>query len=315
MDERTRWADSITAAWRSTLEAVFETGRLLCEAKAVLEYGQWLAMIASDLPFSARTTDRLMAIYRDQRLADETHVSFLPTSWGTLYEITRLDDDTFDHLIEIGVINPECERADITAALKADKRKDKVARIARQIKETNEALPEIEKVYGVILADPPWQFEPYSRETGMDRAADNHYPTATIDKIIELAPPAADDAVLFLWATVPMLLQAIDAMEQWGFSYKSHWIWHKDQQGTGYWSRNVHELLLIGTRGEIPAPLMGTQPLSVIDGPVGEHSVKPPIFHELVERFYPDIPKLEMYARSDRPGWEFWGAEAPGIAA
>jgi hypothetical protein len=55
----------------------------------------------------------------------------------------------------------------------------------------------------VIYADPPWRLEPYLRETGMDCAADNHYPTMGLAAIKALEVPAAKDAVLFLWATVP----------------------------------------------------------------------------------------------------------------
>jgi hypothetical protein len=71
--------------------------------------------------------------------------------------------------------------------------------------------------YGVILADPEWRFEPYSRETGMDRSADNHYPTSSLDAIKARDVPsiAADDSVLFLWATVPMLPQALEVMAAW----------------------------------------------------------------------------------------------------
>ena len=72
--------------------------------------------------------------------------------------------------------------------------------------------------YGVIVADPEWRFEPYSRETGMDRAADNHYPTSVTDIIAERDVPsiAADDCVLFLWATVPMLEDAMECTESVG---------------------------------------------------------------------------------------------------
>jgi hypothetical protein len=61
------------------------------------------------------------------------------------------------------------------------------------------------EVYGVIYADPAWRFEPFSRDTGMDRAADNHYPTMRLDDIKALPIPAAKNCVLFLWATAPML--------------------------------------------------------------------------------------------------------------
>ena len=72
------------------------------------------------------------------------------------------------------------------------------------------------QLYGVLLADPPWRFEPRSRETGMDRAADNHYPTADVDEISALEVPAAPDCVLFLWATVPMFVEALMVMESGG---------------------------------------------------------------------------------------------------
>ena len=78
------------------------------------------------------------------------------------------------------------------------------------------------KLYGVIYADPPWRFEPYSRDTGMDRAADNHYPTLTVSEIAALKVPTARDCVLFLWATAPMLPEALNVLGSWGFAYKTH---------------------------------------------------------------------------------------------
>lgn len=167
-------------------------------------------------------------------------------------------------------------------------------------------------LYNVIYADPPWRFEPWSRETGMDRAADNHYPTMTIDRLSALEPPAADDCVLFLWATAPMLPEALSVMKVWGFSYKSHCVWVKPRIGTGYWFRNAHELLLVGTRGNVPAPSPGTQMSSVIEEAVGRHSEKPLAFAEMIERLFPNSARLEMFARSGREGWASWGNEADG---
>lgn len=173
------------------------------------------------------------------------------------------------------------------------------------------ALPD--KKYGVILADPEWRFEVYSRDTGMDRAADNHYPTSATEAICArpVGDIAAKDCVLFLWATVPMLPDALKVMAAWGFEYKSHAIWRKDRIGTGYWFRNAHELLLVGTRGDIPAPAMGTQLPSVIEAPVTAHSAKPEAFLELIETYFPTLPKIELNRRGPaRPGWDAWGNEA-----
>jgi N6-adenosine-specific RNA methylase IME4 len=167
--------------------------------------------------------------------------------------------------------------------------------------------------YGVIVADPEWRFEPYSRETGMDRAADNHYPTSITDIIAQrdIASIAADDCVLFLWATVPMLEDAMDVLKAWGFKYKSHAIWDKVHIGTGYWFRNRHELLLVGTKGDIPAPAMGDQFASVMTIARKEHSAKPEQFLELIEQYFPNLPKIELNRRGPaRPGWDAWGNEA-----
>jgi N6-adenosine-specific RNA methylase IME4 len=166
-----------------------------------------------------------------------------------------------------------------------------------------------EERYGVIYADPPWRFQPYSVNTGMDRAADNHYPTMTLDSIKSMKVPAADDCVLFLWATVPMLPQAFEVMHAWGFNYKSHCVWLKDWLGTGYWFRNKHELLLVGTRGNIPAPAQGQQYASVIEACVGKHSEKPGHFVEMIEELFPNLPAIELFARGPRLGWKVWGNE------
>ena len=167
--------------------------------------------------------------------------------------------------------------------------------------------------FGVIVADPEWQFEPWSRATGMDRAADNHYPTSCTEVIAarDVASIAADDCVLFLWATAPMLPHALTVMAAWGFDYRSHLVWYKNKKGTGYWFRNCHELLLVGVRGSVPAPAPGTQPPSVLTPPVGAHSAKPECFLELIEFYYPTLPKIELNRRGPaRSGWSAWGNES-----
>jgi len=163
-----------------------------------------------------------------------------------------------------------------------------------------------EKVYGVIYADPPWKFVTGFTNTTV---ADNHYPCLPTETIKAPTVPAADDCVLFLWATVPMLPQCLDVMSAWDFAYKSLIVWVKDRTGTGYWTLNKIELLLIGTRGNIPAPLPGAQPSQVIEAPRGRHSEKPAIFAEHIERLFPNVPKLEMFARKARPGWDCHGNE------
>ncbi len=169
------------------------------------------------------------------------------------------------------------------------------------------ALPD--KRYGVILADPNWRFEVWSRETGLGRDATNHYATSELDAIKARDVPsiAADDAVLGLWSTAP--------------TPKSPEL-YEGNSGTGYWLRNQHEVLLIGTRGAIPCPAPGTQWPSVIVAPCGAHSEKPTFAHEFFETFFPNLPKIELYARKRRPGWDAGGTleheppapGAPGVS-
>ena len=125
---------------------------------------------------------------------------------------------------------------------------------------------------------------------------------------------AAPDCVLFLWTTASLLPRALEAMEAWGFDYKSHFIWAKDRWGTGDWNRSQHELLLVGTKGDVPAPAPGTQLSSLINAPVGRYAEKPEIFYELIESHFPNLPKIELNAHGARAGWDRWGPEALAAA-
>jgi N6-adenosine-specific RNA methylase IME4 len=228
-------------------------------------------------------------------------------------ELARLSEPSF-HEVEAKIATAIRERTRV--AMNTVEKKEKRAQKEKLLGEYQSALPD--KKYGVIVADPEWRFEPYSRETGMDRAADNHYPTSAAHVVAQrdVRSIAADDCVLFLWATIPMLCEAIVVMDYgWGFTYKSHYVWGKDKIGTGYWGREKHELLLIGTRGNPPAPAMGTQCESLIIAPRGEHSAKPEIFLEIIEKYYPTLPKIELNRRGPaRKGWDAWGNEAERIA-
>jgi len=200
------------------------------------------------------------------------------------------------------------------AVLAPDRAKHMVKRSARGERERGLAAATAEASralgasrYGVIYADPPWRFKPYCEETGSDRAADNHYPTMTINDIADIEPPAATNCVLFLWVTMPMLALGIKLMERWGFAYKTACAWHKPAIGTGYWFRNTLELLLVGTRGDVPAPAMGDQPPQVQTIERGKHSEKPDAFADMIAAMFPNTPKLEMFARCARDGWDAWG--------
>jgi len=161
------------------------------------------------------------------------------------------------------------------------------------------------KLYGVIYADLPRRFEVCSEGNGSDRTADN-YTTVTIDEIAEIELPAASNGVLFLWTTVPLLKIAIDLMGRWNFEYKS--------ACTGFWFGNELEMLLIGTRGNVPAPPMGKRLAQAINP--GKPSEQLDRFADMIAAMFPNVPKLEMFARKRRDGWDVGGnqVEPQGIS-
>ena len=99
-------------------------------------------------------------------------------------------------------------------------------------------------------------------------------------------------------------------IDAWGFEYVSNLVWVKDKIGLGYWVRNQHELLIIGRRGDMPTPSPANRPPSVINAPRREHSRKPDEAYEVIERMYPELPKIELFARGRREGWAAWGNQA-----
>jgi N6-adenosine-specific RNA methylase IME4/ParB-like chromosome segregation protein Spo0J len=202
------------------------------------------------------------------------------------------------------------ERVSARTELKKAERAEK----ERTLGEKQKALPTGK--YSIVYADVPWAFKTHS-DAGKDRSPEMHYPTMALESVMDLpiGDIAESNSVLFMWATAPMLPEAIEVMKVWGFSYKSHFCWVKNKMGLGYWARNQHELLLIGTRGQVIAPAPGSQFPSVISEPVGNHSEKPEAFYRIIESYFPSVSKIELFARNARPNWSSWGNQAPEAPA
>jgi N6-adenosine-specific RNA methylase IME4 len=173
-------------------------------------------------------------------------------------------------------------------------------------------VPPLLDAYAVICADPPWRYD--ANSTPDTRSIENHYPTMTLGEIKALDVPAEPDAVLFLWATSPKLAEALDVMAAWEFGYRTCMAWVKDKIGMGYYARQQHELLLIGKRGSLPVPEPSDRPSSVFHAPRGEHSAKPQVAYDLIEAMYPHLPRVELFARSQRPRWSVWGNQVAEAA-
>lgn len=166
--------------------------------------------------------------------------------------------------------------------------------------------------FGVIYADPPWHFKVRSQK-GEGRSARKHYSVMSLDdiKALPLVDIAADDCVLLMWVTMPMLAQAMDVIKAWGFKYKTcGFSWMKINKtngrlfsGTGYWTRANTELCLLATRGK-PKRIDRGVAQAILE-PRREHSRKPDI-HSRIERLVGG-PYIELFSRSSAPGWTVWG--------
>ena len=175
------------------------------------------------------------------------------------------------------------------------------------------------KRYGVIYADPAWSYrfkEPTASiggalKNGYSAGVNYYYGTLSVEEIMAL--PIKDisekNAVLFLWATTPLLPEAFKTMEAWGFKYKTMLTWHKDRcKGMGYWFRGHTEHLLLGVRGQVKA--FRSLEHNIKKLPVGKHSKKPIEFRRLIESVSIGLGnKIELFARENSDGWDVWGNE------
>lgn len=181
-----------------------------------------------------------------------------------------------------------------------------------EINSANKALPEGKK-FSVIYADPPWRYE-HPAIGATNRAIENHYPTMTLEEIcsLEIESIAAENANLYLWATSPKLAECFEVIRSWGFEYRTDWIWDKEIIGMGYHVRDQHETLLIAKRGDIPAPDPQNRPPSIYKERRGKHSAKPAYFRDQLDLQYPELEKIELFARNmpPRDGWTFWGNQS-----
>ena len=178
------------------------------------------------------------------------------------------------------------------------------------------AIPRLR--YGCILADPPWHFGMRS-EKGRVKCPDGagHYRTMPLEEIkaLPVAHLAAPDSVLALWATVPMLPEALEVVDAWGYRYLTLLTWAKRSRsdggwhfGTGYWLRNATEHLILAGLGQSGPRNRSTR--SLLAAPVREHSRKPDETYDLLEALCAG-PYLELFARHARTGWDAWGDQLP----
>lgn len=167
--------------------------------------------------------------------------------------------------------------------------------------------------YTIIYADPAWTYR--DKALAGNRGAGCKYDLMTEIEMADLPVPllAAEDSACFMWVTMPKLAEGLWLMREWGFDYKTvaftwvkrnkkapSWFW-----GMGRWTRANAELVLLGTRGAPKRISAGVH--SVIDTPIEGHSRKPQEARDRIVSLMGDVPRIELFARGDTPGWDAWG--------
>src|SRR5262245_60647209 len=190
---------------------------------------------------------------------------------------------------------------------------------------TPATLDELEGLgkFRTILADPPWRFSNRTGRMAPEHKRLSRYATLTHQDILEL--PVAQHALpkshLYLWVPNALILEGLEVMKRWGFTYKTNIIWYKvrkdggpDGRGVGFYFRNVTELVLFGVRGKDNRTLApGRRQVNLIATRKREHSRKPDELFPIIESCSSG-PYLELFARHRRKGWKVWGNEAPDRA-
>jgi len=161
--------------------------------------------------------------------------------------------------------------------------------------------------YKVLYVDPPWQYDNKKTGGSASSGATQKYNTLSLVELKTFDLNAADTSILFMWATVPLLDQAIELMKAWGFEYKTSLIWEKENHyGLGYWFRGCVEILMVGVKGGVK-PFRSNMK-NIIKAPVQTYSKKPDLFRKLIERLTQNAtPRIEYFARTKIHGWEVFG--------
>ncbi|PKQ16741.1 MAG: hypothetical protein CVT67_02925 [Actinobacteria bacterium HGW-Actinobacteria-7] len=172
--------------------------------------------------------------------------------------------------------------------------------------------------FPVIYSDPAWSYD----DKGNVNAPD--YPTLSVAQMSQLEVPSRnhpEGTVHFMWATLPLLPDALRLMGNWGYQYKTvAFVWVKSKGedaddnpllyvGRGSYTNPNAEIVLLGVSGKAPVRKDKRVRQIVFAELDKEHSAKPEEVRRRIERLYTSEPKLELFARNRFVGWEPWGKD------
>lgn len=175
------------------------------------------------------------------------------------------------------------------------------------------------KKYKIIYADPAWSYK--DKALAGKRGAICKYNTMSIKDICNLPIQniSDNDCVLFIWVTMPKLNECFEVIKEWGFTYKTcAFTWVKNNKksptffmGMGHWTRANAELCLLATKGN--PKRINASVLSIINTSVEKHSKKPDIVRDKIIQLCGDLPRIELFARENKQGWDAWGNECVSV--
>ena len=194
-----------------------------------------------------------------------------------------------------------------------------------------------------IICDCPYKFSDPLRQSKTKRGAEDNYKSVmTNQEILAMDIPsiAADDCVLVLWVPSSMIAFGVECCEHWGFKVTQTFVWVKTKKNPlksllsfkkgGIWEaianfdansilnffmghlfRQTHEIALVAVKGKYTKLMKNKSQRSVCIAPALKHSEKTEILQDRLDIIFPDLPKVELFARRDRPGWKCLGNECP----
>ena len=173
----------------------------------------------------------------------------------------------------------------------------------------------MDEEYSIIYADPPWNYTATGQSIpSRSKEGQPYIAMRMIDIYDYKIPKTNKDCILFMWATSPLMPEALYTMKSWGFEYKTiAFTWIKKNKknkdtnfwGMGSWTRSNPEFCLLGVKGKPKSVSHSVH--SVIEAPLQEHSKKPDIVRDKIVELCGDKKRIELFARDKFEGWESWG--------
>lgn len=316
---------------------LLSTCRNIDEAKEIRDKAEALRNYARQRDYSLESQNYCAEIkLRAERRIGEFSME-LPKNERARTDITALHDDTqfkTDILKDAGLNRVQAHRFETIASLpekmfeehiqkSKEARKEITTAAVMRIAKHNIAIEKHETLkeekpsgkYNIIYADPPWSYA----DQGCNGAMGNQYKGMSIEDICAMGEwvksISDDNCILFLWATYPMLKEALMVMEAWGFEYKTiAFQWVKMNKvnksyfyGLGRWTRGNTEPCLLAVKGK--PQRIAKDVFQIIDSPVDRHSRKPDETRRRIVRLMGDLPRIELFARERKEGWEYHGNE------